>query len=267
MTTSNDPDEIRAEIERTRSRLSSNVDTLAHEAKPSTMAKRQVGKVSGTVSGLRDRVMGSAHDSASNAGDAAQSAVSSATDAVQSAPSAVRQQAQGNPLAAGLDRVRCRVGAGVADPGQRHRTTGRGGRQGQGAALAARAERGGQGRRAQPSRPCPAGRSSREGHRHRRRRHHQGGRQLRRPRRSRSRPGRHPDRAGPPRLSRWKQGHRRRTTVRALMRRPAVGGNSDWFRVFSKALRSDGDCCATSWARAVRSQRAAGLSRYGLSGW
>jgi hypothetical protein len=65
MTSSNDPDQIRAEIERTRSRLSTNVDTLAYEAKPSTMAKRQVGKVSGAVGGLRERVMGSAQDSTS----------------------------------------------------------------------------------------------------------------------------------------------------------------------------------------------------------
>ena len=60
MTTSNDPDQIRAEIERTRSSLSSNVNALAYEAKPSTMAKRKIGKVSGAVTGLRERVMGSA---------------------------------------------------------------------------------------------------------------------------------------------------------------------------------------------------------------
>jgi hypothetical protein len=98
MTSSNDPDQIRADIERTRSRLSTNVDTLAYEAKPSTMAKRQVGKVSGAVGGLRERVMGSAHDSTSSISDSAQSAI----DAAQSTPSTVRRQAQGNPLAAGL---------------------------------------------------------------------------------------------------------------------------------------------------------------------
>ena len=76
MTTSNDPDQIRADIERTRRSLSSNVDALAHEAKPSTMAKRQVGKVSGAVTGLRERVMGSAQDGTSTLSDSAQSAIS-----------------------------------------------------------------------------------------------------------------------------------------------------------------------------------------------
>jgi ElaB/YqjD/DUF883 family membrane-anchored ribosome-binding protein len=102
MTTSNDPDQIRADIERTRSRLSSNVDTLAYEAKPSTMAKRKVGKVRGAVTELRERVMGSLQDSTSTISDSAQSAMSSATETAQSAPTAVREQARGNPLAAGL---------------------------------------------------------------------------------------------------------------------------------------------------------------------
>ena len=72
MTTSKDPDQIRAEIERTRSSLSSNVNALAYEAKPSTMAKRKVGKVSGAVTGLRERVMGSAQDVQDQAQDAKQ---------------------------------------------------------------------------------------------------------------------------------------------------------------------------------------------------
>ena len=118
MTTSNDPDQIRAEIERTRRSLSSNVDALAHEAKPSTMAKRQVGKVSGAVTGLRERVMGSAQDSTSTISDSAQSAMSSATEFAQSAPTAVRKQAQGNPLAAGLVAFGAGLGGGCAVPGE-----------------------------------------------------------------------------------------------------------------------------------------------------
>src|SRR5207344_2709912 len=45
MTTSNDPDEIRADIQRTRAALSDDVDELAESVKPKNVAQRQVGKV------------------------------------------------------------------------------------------------------------------------------------------------------------------------------------------------------------------------------
>ena len=113
MTSSSDPDQIRAEIERTRAALSSDVDTLAYEANPATMAKRKVGRVTGRLSGVRERVMGTAQDTAQNASATTSSAASSVTgavqsasgtvqDAVQSAPGAAKAQTQGNPLAAGL---------------------------------------------------------------------------------------------------------------------------------------------------------------------
>lgn len=98
MTTSQDPDRIRADIERTRRNLSADVDTLAREANPTTIAKRKVGRMTSAVGGVRDRVMGSAQDAGSSLADAQ----SSAADAAQSAPRAVRQHTQGNPLAAGL---------------------------------------------------------------------------------------------------------------------------------------------------------------------
>ena len=44
MTTSNDPDEIRADIERTRAALSDDVDALTDTANPKNIAKRQVDK-------------------------------------------------------------------------------------------------------------------------------------------------------------------------------------------------------------------------------
>ena len=164
MTSSNDPDQIRAEIERTRSRLSTNVDTLAYEAKPSTMAKRQVGKVSGAVGGLRERVMGSAHDSTSALSDSAQSAVSSATEAAQSAPDRGAQAGARQPAGRGAHRLRCRAGGGRVDPGKREGTTGRGGGEGQGAATAAGSDRGSQGRGAELEGTRAAGCPSGEGH-------------------------------------------------------------------------------------------------------
>jgi hypothetical protein len=109
MTSSSNPDQIRADIERTRATLSSDVNTLAYEANPTTMAKRKVGRVTGTLGSVREKVMGSASDTAQSTSDATSSALASvsdtahsASDAVQSAPGAVKSQTQGNPLAAGV---------------------------------------------------------------------------------------------------------------------------------------------------------------------
>ena len=102
MTNSADPDQIRADIERTRATLSSDVDTLAYEANPATHAKRTVGKAADRLSRVRNTIMGTAPDTGHHTSQATSSAVSSASDAVQSAPDTVKSQTQGNPLAAGL---------------------------------------------------------------------------------------------------------------------------------------------------------------------
>jgi hypothetical protein len=96
MTTSNDPDEIRAEIERTRSDLSENVNALADSVNPAHVASRQVDKVKGAVFGVKDKVMGGTD------GSDAESKLSSAQSAVTGAPAQLGAQARGNPLAAGL---------------------------------------------------------------------------------------------------------------------------------------------------------------------
>ena len=125
MTTSNDPDEIRADIERTRAALSDDVDDLAESVKPKNVAERQVGKVKEAASNIKDRVMGSDDDDYSGSavgtvGDKASSAkdavadrayaakdtvsdkASDAREAVRQAPSRMKRRAQGNPLAAGV---------------------------------------------------------------------------------------------------------------------------------------------------------------------
>ncbi|NHC47252.1 DUF3618 domain-containing protein [Motilibacter aurantiacus] len=120
---SDDPDKIRQDIERTRAELSSDVDALADKVSPSSIAHRQVESARSTLTGVKEKVMGKASDaktavqertpglhssddpytnSGPGIGERASSAVSSAQGAVQQAPGAVRQQAQGNPLAAGL---------------------------------------------------------------------------------------------------------------------------------------------------------------------
>ena len=114
MTTTNqdDPDAIRREIDRTRGRLSQDVDVLAESVSPSGVAKRTQQRASDRAARLKETVMGTASNAASTVQDKAGSVTSSgsgtmhgAADAVTSAPDKARQQARGNPLAAGAVRT------------------------------------------------------------------------------------------------------------------------------------------------------------------
>ncbi len=106
---SQDPEEIRAEIERTRASISENVDAIGETVSPANVVARQKEKARDAVTSLKDKVMGSADDSSDQgpsrlrlAGEQLGEATSSVGASVQQAPQAVRQRAQGNPLAAGL---------------------------------------------------------------------------------------------------------------------------------------------------------------------
>ena len=101
MTTSNDPDQIRADIAATRAELSDNVDDLADTANPKNIAHRQVDKVKDGLASVKERVMGS-DDFGQTEPGAARANVSAVGDAVSSAPGQVKQKTQGHPLAAGL---------------------------------------------------------------------------------------------------------------------------------------------------------------------
>jgi hypothetical protein len=118
--TSSDPDVIRRQIEDTRANLSYDVDALNEKVNPTRVMDRRVGKAKSTVTGLKDRVFGtaqntgaqmgsatsnvagSAQNAASSAAGTVQDVASTAVGAVQSAPQTIQRQAQGNPLAAGL---------------------------------------------------------------------------------------------------------------------------------------------------------------------
>ncbi|CAA9257025.1 MAG: hypothetical protein AVDCRST_MAG57-2419 [uncultured Blastococcus sp.] len=118
--TSNDPDVIRRQIEDTRRELSYDVDALNEKVNPARVMDRRVTAAKGRMTNLKEKVMGSAHDTtaqtrgaasnaagsvqgaASSAADSVQNAASSAVGAVQSAPDTIVRQTQGNPLAAGL---------------------------------------------------------------------------------------------------------------------------------------------------------------------
>ena len=95
---SDSPDEIRADIERTRQNLGMDVDSLADKVTPSKIVDRQVDKVRGAFGSVRDRVMGAADDTGSSLSDAG----SSAAGAIGDAKDRVVAKAEGNPLAVGL---------------------------------------------------------------------------------------------------------------------------------------------------------------------
>lgn len=99
---SNDPDVLRAEIDETRANLSQNVNALGEAVTPSNIARRQADKVKDTAVGVKDRVMGSAHDSGSSARTSVGGTVSGLSDAAAGAPGEARRKTQGNPMAAGL---------------------------------------------------------------------------------------------------------------------------------------------------------------------
>jgi gas vesicle protein len=117
---STDPDQIRREIEQTRSSLSGDVDALAYKASPRRMVNDRTRRVGDAFRNVRDSVMGSATDVADRGGSATSavgdkvssvastvsehtsSAASTVADTMRDAPAALRRKTQGNPLAAGV---------------------------------------------------------------------------------------------------------------------------------------------------------------------
>lgn len=112
---SSEPEQIRREIEGTQRALGADVDRLTEKVNPSRIVERRVERARGAVTNVKEKIMGSpthrtptyqsgyqADSGTSHVGDRVSSAASSAADTLSSAPQAVRQQAQGNPLAAGL---------------------------------------------------------------------------------------------------------------------------------------------------------------------
>ena len=106
--TESDPDKIRADIERTRGTLGSDVDALADKVTPSKVVEREKAKIKGQFSGVRDRVFGAAED----ARGSASSHLNEAGESVSGAAHTAVAKAQGAPLAVGL--IAFGVGALVA---------------------------------------------------------------------------------------------------------------------------------------------------------
>lgn len=102
ITTSDDPDVIRADIERTRSELSRDVNALGESVTPGNLARKGADEIKDRAVGLKDSIMGSAGDAGHATSQTASSMVSSVGDATQGAASTVKRQTRGNPLAAGV---------------------------------------------------------------------------------------------------------------------------------------------------------------------
>jgi gas vesicle protein len=117
---STDPDQIRREIEATRSSLSTDVDALAYKVSPSRIVDDRKQRARNALQNVRDKVMGSASDlghgtghaahsvgdhassAASTVSDKAHSAAATVSDAAHQVPQKLREESEGNPLAAGL---------------------------------------------------------------------------------------------------------------------------------------------------------------------
>ncbi|SCG71083.1 DUF3618 domain-containing protein [Micromonospora inositola] len=116
---SNDPNRIRSEIENTRSELSSDVDALTDKVNPRRIAGERVGQARGAFARAKEKVMGapmdgqsagqrmshtagSARQMGSQAGERMSHAAGSVREEARSLGQQSREQAQGNPLAAGL---------------------------------------------------------------------------------------------------------------------------------------------------------------------
>lgn len=114
------PDELRHEVEDTRAHLAHNVNLLADRVTPRKVARRKADAAHHRLTGIKERVMGSANDAkssltdtahgvadtsgraAGNVSDTVKGATGQVADAAQQAPTRIKQQTQGNPIAAGI---------------------------------------------------------------------------------------------------------------------------------------------------------------------
>jgi ElaB/YqjD/DUF883 family membrane-anchored ribosome-binding protein len=90
-------EELRREIEQTRSGLGDTLDAIGDRVSPSRVMERRKNRITGAFRNARERVMGVGAD----AGHAISGTADSALQSVHEAPQAVRSQAQGSPMAAG----------------------------------------------------------------------------------------------------------------------------------------------------------------------
>jgi uncharacterized protein YjbJ (UPF0337 family) len=99
-------EELSSDIAETRQSMTANVDALQDKVSPSAIVERRKQAARSRVLGVRDKVMGTAHQVGSSTSGTATStahgAVDSVKDTAQGAVSSTQDRVQGAPLAAGL---------------------------------------------------------------------------------------------------------------------------------------------------------------------
>lgn len=93
-----DPDYLRADIERRREEIGDTLDAIGDRVSPGRMIERRRNRMADGVRGIRERIVGTVSDGAHRVGDA----TGSATDSMKDAPDVIREQTAGRPLAAGM---------------------------------------------------------------------------------------------------------------------------------------------------------------------
>jgi ElaB/YqjD/DUF883 family membrane-anchored ribosome-binding protein len=102
---STDPDQIRQDIEETRNSLSQDVSTLADTVNPAHAVRRTTARAGSAITGAKNKLMGTASQSASGMNTAAGQAMSATQQKMSGAQEQMRRQVSGNPLAVGLIAV------------------------------------------------------------------------------------------------------------------------------------------------------------------
>ena len=172
------PEALRDEIAGTRQDMSDTLEAIGDHVSPGRIIERRKNRVANSVQQLRERVMGSASDTASSISDA----TGSVADSARQAPQAVAERTQGSPLVMGAVAFGLGFVAAAVFPASRPEKEATGQLMAKAEPLTGRAEERRSGRRRHPQGAGPRGGRDRQGHRGVGRRAGQG-----------ERPGRHAD--------------------------------------------------------------------------
>lgn len=111
------PEELRRDIERTREDLGDHLDALGDRVSPGRIIERRRNRVRDGLTSARERIFGRDEGPAPAPGGGVGDRVSNVGDTVKQAPELARQQAQGNPMLAGLVAFGAGFAAAAAFPG------------------------------------------------------------------------------------------------------------------------------------------------------
>ncbi|MFW6776185.1 DUF3618 domain-containing protein [Nocardioides sp. CPCC 205120] len=96
------PEELTAEIARTRGALATDLDELQDKVSPSAIVDRKKAAARQRVLGVREKVMGGANDARDKVAGGAEDAGNAASNAASQAAETAQQRYDGAPLAAGV---------------------------------------------------------------------------------------------------------------------------------------------------------------------